>query len=188
MKFVVGIGNPGKQYEATRHNVGFQVVELLASVKKAKWKARPEWQAWVAPYDMATWLIKPETFVNRTGDSLAAMPQADEYLVVSDDVNLLFGRMRLRDSGSAGGHHGLESVIEHLGSEDFPRLRIGVGDQEMPKDLTSFVLEKFSKAQEKELSNLLENAASVCEAWINEGFQSAQDRLSRLQSVKEKGE
>ena len=159
-------------------------MDALAAEKKAKWAARPEWQAWVATYDEATWLVKPDTFVNSTGHSLAAMPKADDYLVISDDVNLEFGKLRLRASGSAGGHHGLESVIEVLNSENFPRLRMGVKNESMPKDLTGFVLEEFSGEEEKELDKILQKAAQVCGAWVQEGFPAAEKLLSRLQSVK----
>jgi PTH1 family peptidyl-tRNA hydrolase len=118
------------------------------------------------------------------GSLAGRQDRAPEALVVCDDVNLDFGKLRLRASGSAGGHHGLESVIEVLGTEDFPRLRIGVKNENMPKDLAGFVLERFSGPEKKELPKILENAASVCEAWINEGFDAAVNRLSRLQSIR----
>ncbi len=138
-------------------------------------------------------LLKPKVFVNNTGDAVFALlrkygAQPKNVLVVCDDVNLKFAKLRLREHGSAGGHHGLESIIEHLGSDEFPRLRIGVGNDSMPEDLTSFVLGKFDKYEKKKLGNILEQAVSVCEAWINEGFESARNELSRIQSVKEKGE
>ena len=173
MKFIVGIGNPGKKYEGTRHNVGFRVLDRLARKKM-----------------QGVLLIKPDTFVNNTGEVVAAVVKKRaaspaDFLFVCDDVNLAFGKLRLRDSGSAGGHHGLESVIAVLGSEDFARLRIGVGSEDMPKDdLTDYVLGKFGTEEEKALGGILDKAAAVCESWVNEGFGGATNCLSRLQSIK----
>ena len=191
MKFVIGIGNPGKKYEHTRHNIGF--VSMDALVKRLSgspdWKETLELKAETHATD-DIFLVKPSTFVNHTGEVLKAIegkyhPDLKDILVVSDDVNLRFGKLRLRDSGSAGGHHGLESIIASLGSEDFPRLRIGVGIEEMPKDLEGFVLEKFSGEESKKIAGLSEKAVFICESWIKEGFQAAQGRLSQLQSVNE---
>jgi PTH1 family peptidyl-tRNA hydrolase len=130
--------------------------------------------------------------VNRTGDAVISLlkkyprpgdtPGHTDFLFVCDDVNLPFGKMRLRESGSAGGHHGLESVVQAFGSEEFARLRIGVGIENMPNDLTGFVLEKFSELEQKEMEGLLEKAALVCESWITDGLQAARNKLSQLQS------
>ena len=184
MKYVVGIGNPEPEYEKTRHNIGFRVLDVLAGIKGLSWDARPEWQAWIARYDEDLLLVKPDTFVNRTESSLAAMPEAEpkDYLIVSDDVNLVFGKLRFRSAGSAGGHHGLESVMTALGSDSFARLRIGVGGKQVPKDLAPFVLEKFDQEEEKALPKILEKASAVCESWILGGADSALNCLSRLQS------
>lgn len=175
MKFIVGIGNPGPSYKNTRHNIGFRALD---AIKKAS-KADPK----------KVMLVKPSTFVNKSGEAVRSLLEKHHFsnqdlLIVCDDVNLGFGKLRLRGRGSAGGHHGLESVIEALGSEDFPRLRIGVGQEGMPKDLTGFVLERFSAEEEKELENILEKVVSVCDSWTKEGLSAATSRLSRLQSVK----
>ncbi len=188
VKFIIGIGNPGKKYEHTRHNIGFVSLDALAEHLSGSsgWKETPELKAEThAAGDV--FLVKPSTFVNETGQTLKAIegkyhPDLKDMLVVCDDVNLQFGKLRLRDSGSAGGHHGLESIIASLGSEDFPRLRIGVGVPEMPKDLEGFVLEKFSGEESKKIAGLSEKAVLICESWIKEGFQAAQGRLSQLQS------
>ena len=168
MKVIVGIGNPGKEYQGTRHNVGFEVADLLKNLKAAK-------------------VLKPRTYVNRTGDAVAGALKKfkagdSDVLIVCDDVNLVFGKMRLRAGGSAGGHKGLQSVIEALGSEDFPRLRIGVKNEKMPKDLAGFVLEKFSQNEQKQLGKILDKAVSICESWVSQGFEAALNQLSRLQS------
>ncbi len=177
MKFIVGIGNPGRKYDGTRHNVGFRALERLRG------RALKD-----------TVLVKPDTFVNNTGEAVAecmrrqgALPS--DFLIVCDDVNLAFGKLRLRDSGGPGGHHGLESVIEAVGGEGFARLRIGVGSEGMPKDdLTDYVLGRFGTEEEKALEGILEKAASVCESWVNEGFGGATNTLSRLQSVNKEKE
>lgn len=167
MKYVVGIGNPGREYDGTRHNVGFAVLDAIGKGAGAK-------------------LLKPDTFVNRTGDAVRKSgAKPEELLVVCDDVNLDFGKIRLRPSGSAGGHHGLESVIGALGSEEFARLRVGVRTAAMPQDLTGYVLEKFSKEEQKQLPSIVDRSAQICRTWIEKGFESAQIELSRLQSIQE---
>ncbi len=173
MKFIVGIGNPEKKYDGTRHNIGFEALDALRAIL-----GRRE--------DVL--LIKPDTYVNRTGDSVSKLcrkytASPSDFLFVCDDVNLAFGKMRLRASGGAGGHHGLESVIAAFGSEDFARLRIGVGNETMPKDdLSEFVLGKFDRVENGMLEEILGKAASVCDTWVGEGLKPAMDRLSKLQS------
>lgn len=175
MKAIVGIGNPGKEYEKTRHNIGFQVLDAL---KKEGVAGRVV-------------LEKPATFVNRTGDAVARLAKKhglapQDVLVVCDDVNLAFGKLRLRARGSSGGHKGLESVIQAIGA-DFPRLRVGVKNESTPKDLALFVLEKFSREEAKQIPGLLEKAVSVCQAWAAENFDSGLNRLSRVQSNQDRG-
>ena len=193
MKFIIGIGNEDKRYEETRHNIGFKVVNWIQAHRKpvshaVRWSEKEDLKAFIARLDEDHFLIKSKLFVNNTGGTVSMIRERNpsakpsDYLFVCDDVNLRFGKMRLRASGSAGGHHGLESVIQALGTE-FPRLRIGVGNESMPKDdLTSFVLARFTAQEEKELGGIFEKAASVCESWMNEGFDSAMNCLSRLQS------
>ena len=187
MKFIIGIGNPGKKYDGTRHNVGFQVLDRLAGrhASLRGWKEVRKLQAITLEMDQAA-LVKPMTFVNLTGECLVKIveeyhPKVQDILLVSDDVNLDFGKLRIRESGSAGGHHGLESVIAALNTEDFPRLRFGVRNAQMPKDLNAYVLEKFGRDEAKEAEAILDRAVLVCESWMNEGFESAVQRLSQLQ-------
>ncbi|MBI4432210.1 MAG: peptidyl-tRNA hydrolase [Candidatus Omnitrophica bacterium] len=166
-KYIFGIGNPGKRYDKTRHNIGFMVVDEL---KKLGLK------------DAA--LVKPDTFVNQTGKAVREIiesrkPELKDVLVVCDDVNLGFGKLRLRPSGSAGGHHGLESIIASLQDDGFARLRVGVGNETMPADLECFVLEPFNEAEKKEVGQVIERAAAICQAWAKEGFTAAQNQLSR---------
>ena len=194
MKFIVGIGNPEKKYDKTRHNIGFRALEELVEQREIQKKEKlPRFKKFQAEIfaEKGVLFIEPETFVNRTGDSVAFFlreyeASPSDFLFLCDDVNLVFGKLRLRASGSAGGHHGLESVIEVLG-EDFPRLRIGVGAAEMPKDdLTDYVLGRFSREEESSVGVILGNVASICEAWIDNGFERATSRLSQLQSMNER--
>lgn len=171
MKFIVGIGNPGAPYKNTRHNAGFLAVDTLGKSKLDPKKIL---------------LVKPETFVNRTGDAVRRLKDRPRFknqdlLVICDDVNLPFGKLRLRARGRSGGHHGLESVIEAIGP-DFTRLRIGVGHEPLPEDLAGFVLEPFSREEGQALKTILANVVSVCNAWAENGLESALDTLGRLQT------
>ena len=187
MKFVVGIGNPGKKYDQTRHNVGFSVLDRLAKKLtggSVLWKEDKKLHAEAVKSDEA-WFLKLKTFVNHTGDAVHSLvrwheAKSSEILFVSDDVNLDFGRLRFRAAGSSGGHHGLESVIAALGSDDFPRLRIGVGNERMPQDLAGFVLDPFESEECGQLEKILEKAVTVCETWVREDAEQAQIRLSQL--------
>ena len=177
MKAIVGIGNPGREYKDTRHNIGFRVVDALKKFASSQATEK-------------VILKKPSTFVNRMGPSVAALVKKHRLspggvLLVCDDVNLSFGKLRLRAKGSSGGHKGLESVIDALGTEEFPRLRIGVKNEKTPKDLAPFVLEKFTRQEQDQLPGILEKAVSVCQAWVLEGFSSALDQLSKVKSTKE---
>jgi len=173
MKFIIGIGNPGKEYEKTRHNVGFRVMDALKNDKLGGVR-----------------LVKPQTYVNHTGDEVIKLSRRNtivprDLLVVCDDVNLPLGKIRLRAGGSAGGHKGLSSIIGALNTEDFPRLRVGVGGAAPAKpaspagrDLPAFVLGNFTKAEEKTLSGVLKKTVHICHIWAKEGFKEAMDYLS----------
>lgn len=190
MKFIVGIGNPEKQYEKTRHNIGFRVLDRWCAASSGAWREKKKYRSQVCSLETAQ-LFKPETYVNNTGETVSVLRQKKgvlpaDFLVVCDDVNLSFGKLRLRDSGSAGGHHGLESVIRALDTEHFARLRVGVGGMMMPKgDLTDYVLGLFTAQEQKELSGVLDKAMSVCQSWVNDGFHGALNCLSRHPSIKE---
>src|SRR5687768_17159236 len=142
MKLIVGLGNPGREYTRTRHNVGFEVLESLAGRHGAAWSRKPD--AEIARWAQDAVLVKPQTFMNLSGSAVQHWQHwykvdFEDVLVVVDDVNLEAGRLRIRRSGGAGGHNGLKSIIAALGSEQFPRLRIGVGGGER-KSLSSHVL------------------------------------------------
>ncbi|OGW83303.1 MAG: hypothetical protein A3C47_00260 [Omnitrophica bacterium RIFCSPHIGHO2_02_FULL_51_18] len=174
MKAIIGIGNPGEKYKHTRHNAGFMAVDAIKKTLEFD------------PKELL--LVKPSTFVNKSGEAVRSLLdrhrfQNQDLLIVCDDVNLEFGKLRLRPRGSAGGHHGLESVVEAFGSGEFPRLRIGVARPAMPKNLTGFVLERFSAEEEKKLKSILEKVVLICHRWVTDGVKPAMDTLSRLQST-----
>ena len=182
MKAVVGLGNPGAEYRRTRHNVGFEVVDVLAR----RWGVRLK--AWRSIADVAkvpgrdAVLVEPTTFMNLSGQAVRAV--ADYYriepadlLIVVDEVQLPLGRLRLRRSGSAGGHNGLKSVIEHVGI-DFPRLRIGVERGDRRWDLADRVLSPFGAAEREAIDAAIERAADAAETFIDEGLEPAMNRFN----------
>lgn len=192
MKFIIGIGNPGKEYSHTRHNIGFQVVDYISSHSRYKndtytvlnLEKSSELKAHIAFLTNNIGLAKPDLYVNNTGGTISAITNKyginnSDFLIVCDDVNLPFGKLRLRQSGSSGGHKGLESVIQDRGLEDFPRLRIGVGNDTMPKDLSTFVLEKFSNEEMKQLTDIVGKAALISETWAVDGFEAAMAVLNK---------
>lgn len=185
MKFIIGIGNPGKKYANTRHNVGFWLVDMYA--KDLSFRESEKLKAQWAKAQADLLLIKPTTFVNLTGQTVQALAKkysatAKDFLVVSDDVNLMAGKVRLRPKGSSGGHHGLESIIACLGSDEFPRLRIGVGSKDMPKDLSGFVLGEFKSDEKASIQEALSKSLQVSQKWAQNGFLAAQEELARLQN------
>ena len=179
MKIVVGLGNPGAQYEKTRHNVGWMVLDRLAD--RAGWsgRARTRDASAVAQgrYNgLDLLLVKPLTFMNESGLAVRKVlarqhAPLSEMLVVVDDFALPFGKLRFREGGSAGGHNGLRSIIAELGNEQFPRLRVGIG--EPGDDAVDHVLSQFRKGERVRLSELLDAAADGVEAWARDGTSKA---------------
>jgi PTH1 family peptidyl-tRNA hydrolase len=182
MKAIVGLGNPGAEYEGTRHNVGFEVVDELArrwNVRLRSWKSAAT-LARVPGQDAL--LAAPKTFMNLSGEAvhrIGAFYQIEpsDILIVVDDVNLPLGRLRLRPSGSAGGHNGLKSVIEHVGT-GFPRLRIGVGRGDPNWDLADHVLSRFGSEERKAVADAIGRAADAVEMFIADGVESAMNRFN----------
>jgi PTH1 family peptidyl-tRNA hydrolase len=183
LKLVVGLGNPGTKYEGTRHNLGFDVVDVLAgrhdiamtSEKFHAWFGRGE----VAGHKVA--LLKPTTFMNRCGQAVGAAVRfyklpAEELMVIADDLALPVGRLRIRGKGSAGSHNGLQNIIDHLGSEAWPRLRIGIGAPVgMP---SSYVLTRFQPQEEEIMQRARRWAADAVECWIQHGADLAMTRFN----------
>jgi PTH1 family peptidyl-tRNA hydrolase len=182
MKAVVGLGNPGNDYKGTRHNVGFDVVDELArrwNAKLKKWKSMAD-AAIVKDRDVV--LVEPKTFMNASGQAINAVMafykiQPADVLVVVDEVQLPLGKLRLRPSGSAGGHNGLKSVIEHVG-KDFPRLRIGVDRGHPDWDLSDRVLSKFPPGERDIVDRAIRRAADAVETFVSDGIHAAMNRFN----------
>lgn len=182
MKLIVGLGNPGRQYETTRHNVGFMVVQQLGKQARGRWQFRLH-PAFACRSAGPVTLILPHTMMNASGLAMRAAATRwrvapEEILIVCDDVNLPLGTLRLRDAGSAGGHHGLASCLDALGTEAVPRLRVGVGVEPLPMDLTDFVLAEFRQEEQRLLGPALERAVEACAVWARDGIQAAMNRAN----------
>jgi PTH1 family peptidyl-tRNA hydrolase len=179
MKLIVGLGNPGREYRDTRHNVGFTVVDEIARRHGLEWAMAPSQvpDAFVVKrYGVDPLLLaKPLTFMNLSGTAVAALvryydiPSAD-LLVVVDDIDLPFGRLRARARGSAGTHNGLRSLVQHLGSTEFPRLRVGVGRGDARRDLADHVLSKFERDEREALDEVIARAADAAEMFAVDGI------------------
>lgn len=179
MKLIAGLGNPGREYRETRHNVGFMVVDEIARRHGLTWAQAPAQipDAFIAKRFLPTpvLLAKPLTYMNLSGDVVAGLSRyydvpADDMLVVVDEAALPFGRLRARARGSAGGHNGLKSIIERLGTTEFPRLRLGVGRGDGRRDLADHVLSTFERGERAELESIITRAADAAEMFAVEGI------------------
>jgi PTH1 family peptidyl-tRNA hydrolase len=182
---IVGLGNPGAAYEQTRHNLGFMLVDRLASETNSLVK-REECRALLGRAEIenrTVELVKPQTYMNLSGESLACLlkkPERDakRLVVVTDDLALPLGKIRLRPKGSAGGHNGLKSIINCLRTEEFIRLRIGIQPEHPLADAKRFVLEKFSKTDFETVEKILEESAAAARAVIRDGVEKAMARFN----------
>jgi PTH1 family peptidyl-tRNA hydrolase len=189
IKIVFGLGNPGRLYQKTRHNVGFMVVSRLARRMGLKFDKK-FCSSRVAEGEGIV-LAKPYTYVNLSGKAAKALLQRfslspEELLVVCDDVALPLGRIRIRRKGSDGGHNGLRSIIKELGTENFPRLRVGIG-REGIKDLVGYVLGEFEREEMEILEKVLEVAVDAVECIIKEGIEEAMNKYNSLNILAETG-
>jgi PTH1 family peptidyl-tRNA hydrolase len=184
-KLVVGLGNPGREYAGTRHNVGFDVVEQLAEKSGCSLRKRMRFSAEVGEAGGII-LAKPQTFMNRSGAAVAALVRwlkitPGEVLVVVDDADLPVGQLRLRPSGGSGGHNGLRSIIEALGgSEEFARLRVGIGrTAPVGVDISGHVLGKFARAERAAADEAVRQAVAAVESCLKEGLTAAMNQFNR---------
>lgn len=182
IRLVVGLGNPGSQYQRTRHNLGFMTVDRVAERAGIRFRAS-RFHAEVAALPGGLTLMKPLTFMNRSGLAVGAWARyhrlrPEEVLVVCDDLDLPFGKLRLRAQGSAGGHNGLKSVIAELGSQSFPRLRLGIGRPPGAGSTVEWVLSPFSPEEAHRLPILLEAAAWAVECAVGEGIEVAMNQVN----------
>jgi PTH1 family peptidyl-tRNA hydrolase len=181
-KLIVGLGNPETKYDETRHNIGFEVVDALSKAWQLSWQPNNRFQGLFAegrtPQGEKLYLLKPQTYMNRSGQSVRAVidwyklpPQS--LLVIYDDMDLPLGRLRLRLSGSAGGHNGMKSIISHLGSQDFPRLRIGIGKSHPQQETISHVLGRFAPSETLVLKETLALVIDAIELSLKQGISKA---------------
>jgi len=193
VKLVVGLGNPGQRYARTRHNAGFRIAECFAARHAIPLDAERFGAHFgrgrivpLAGEPVDVGVLEPQGFMNRSGDAVAfalsklpALDPSRDLLVTLDDVDLPFGRLRLRAGGGAAGHKGLAHLIERLGRDDLPRLRFGIGRPLTPIDTAAWVLERFSPEQEQALPELVASAADAIDAWLGEGLEAAMNRYNR---------
>ena len=186
-KLIIGLGNPGSEYEHTRHNIGFLIVRKLAEEYQVKFSQRSFLQGWVATaaiQDNKCCFFLPMTYMNNSGSAVKRFLDQKEILlenilVVCDDIHLNFRQLRLRAKGSPGGHNGLKSIIEHLGNDNFARLRLGIGSPVGNKDMVDFVLEEFTPKEKKELSVFIERGVECCAAWLTLGVHKAMNQFNK---------
>ena len=187
LHLIVGLGNPGAEYTKTRHNAGFLLVEKLAARWRADWKNERKFGARMARAERngrRVLLCQPQTFMNLSGEAVGKVmnfyqlrPPSD-LLVAVDDADLPLGGIRLRTGGSSGGHHGLESIEQHLGSRAFARLRLGIGRQDGAREITDYVLSRFDANESALMKKVLDRAADQAECWLNDGIQKAMNQFN----------
>ena len=192
MFVIAGLGNPGRKYENTRHNMGFRVIDELAERNGIK-VSRLRHEALTGDGIIAgkkVLLVKPQTFMNLSGRSISQIADyydvaLEDLLVIYDDFDTDLGTIRIRKKGSAGSHNGMKSVVEQLGSGDFPRIRVGIGGAE-GKDWVGFVIGKMSSEEEKLTQEAISNAAQAAEVFLSDGIDMAMNRFNKKKEKKTK--
>jgi PTH1 family peptidyl-tRNA hydrolase len=182
---IAGFGNPGREYRNTRHNVGFKLIDALLQEYRAR-LSKMQFKAMTGMLDrnnVRIILAKPQTFMNLSGQSVASLVRfykipLDKVLVVHDDIDLPLGSIRIRPGGGSGGQKGLASTIEKLGTQDFPRMRIGIGRPSGTQEAAGYVLQEFSKSDEKILAGVLESAVNAVGLFIEEGLEKTMTRYN----------
>lgn len=187
VRLVAGLGNPGREYDQTRHNIGFMVLDHLAQRHGLAYSYSQNWSSQWCRWGADALLVKPLTYMNRSGDGLSAVSRfykiaSEEMLVVVDDVALPLGRLRLRASGSDGGHNGLRSIIAHFG-EGFARLRIGVGAASGADQLVEHVLSRFRREEQDQVVRAVTRAADAVECARSHGFIAAMNLFNRAEDI-----
>lgn len=191
IRLVAGLGNPGRKYEETRHNVGFLILDRLAAAKGESWADEKKWETKILRSG-DVFFLKPQTFMNLSGKAIAAVANfykvaPRQLLVVYDDVDLPLGRIRLRPDGSAGGHNGIKSIIDYLGARDFPRVRVGIGRSDKPgADTVGHVLGKFAPEDQEKLEKSLQDAVAAVECALARGLDAAMNQFNRREKPPKK--
>jgi len=186
VKLIAGLGNPGRKYENSRHNIGFRVTDKLAYKYKAKLKHNifsKSRQTNISMLSEDVVIIQPLTYMNLSGGCVAHFykklnlnPQ--DLLVIYDDISLSLGKIRLRPGGSSGGHNGVESIIAALKNEEFSRLRVGIQTESLPENLSEYVLSGFNKEEEDIIEGVIDTAVSACESWLRDGTETAMNKFN----------
>jgi peptidyl-tRNA hydrolase, PTH1 family len=187
---IVGLGNPGAEYARTRHNAGFLVAERLADRWQASWTYEKKFNARLASAQRGprrALLCEPQTYMNSSGEAVGAVlgyyqVPPTGLLVVVDDADLPLGELRLRPGGSSGGHHGLESIEQHVGTREYARLRVGIGRQDGAREITGYVLGRFGSTEAALADRVLTVATDQAEAWLEAGIQKAMSQFNGVVS------
>jgi len=177
MRIIVGLGNPGKQYEATRHNIGFHVIDELAKRLNIP-MTQSKFNGMYGVTQVGTekvMLLKPLTYMNLSGECIIPMMdyfdvEDNQIVVIYDDLDLQVGKLRLRQKGSAGGHNGIKSIIQHLGTQEFNRIRIGIDRPKNGMKVPDYVLSKFSEDEKSDMMEAINKSATACEDWLSKKF------------------
>ena len=185
MYIIAGLGNPGKKYEGSRHNVGFMTLDVLAEhygISVSEKAHRALIGKGVIEGNKVI-LVKPQTFMNLSGESIRAVldyykAEPSDFIVIYDDISLVPGNIRIRKKGSAGGHNGIKNIIAHLGTQEFPRIRIGVGEKPEKMDLADYVLGHFSKGEEELMRQAYEDGAKAAVSMMTEGIEAAMNHFN----------
>jgi len=186
MKVIVGLGNPDRKYHGTRHNIGFQAIDYLAD--KYRISVDTKKQKGLIGKGMIdgqkVLMVKPQTYMNLSGECLRQIMdfyklEPEDFIIIYDDINLDVGQLRIRKKGSAGGHNGIKSIISHLGSQDFPRIRIGVGEKPKEYDLVDYVLGHFSKEELKIYDEIMPNVAGAVELMVWDDIDQAMNQYNK---------
>ena len=189
MYIIAGLGNPTKEYEKTRHNAGFDAIDVLAEKHGIQITERKH-KAFCGTGFIGgerVLLAKPQTFMNASGESLREAAdfykiRPEQVIVIYDDISLRVGQLRIRTKGSAGGHNGIKSIIAHLGSQDFPRIKIGVGAKPDRMDLADYVLSRFSQTDRQMMEDAFQDAADAVDFMLADGADAAMNRYNRKKS------
>ena len=184
IRLVVGLGNPGPEYDTTRHNIGFELVNKMAKAKDLIWKRDRKFRAKIASATSSLVLAKPITYMNLSGNAVARLArfhklQPDQILAVYDDVDLPIGRLRFRASGSAGGNNGIKSIIECLGTDTFPRLKIGIGSAGGQDAMVGHVLGRFNEEEWDKMQKVLAIAVDGVNCALSDGLDAAMNQFNR---------
>ncbi len=181
MKLIVGLGNPGKKYQNTRHNIGFLVVDRWAKAEMLSWRISADWLSYFIKTDQYV-LIKPTTFMNKSGVATAAVANffkidKKDILVIHDDLDLPFGKIRLSFDSISAGHRGIDSIIESLAGVDFGRLRIGIGKPK-GKDAEKYVLEEFTEDEKKQIDDTISISIEAIKSYLADGIEATMNRFN----------